>query len=157
MCWPLRKDLTNRQTEKDYGLEEHRVSHWQTRWHEFHEQWKQLDPKLRPKMSAKLVRKWLADAGGRGVKPMIPGFVEKREYKYERHGTTCLFGNLNVATGKMIAPILHATRLERIRSWSGVLGRVYTINMGYLGRKMVKLGCIQSLQKYIFSSQNHAF
>ena len=43
---------------------------------------------------------------------MIPGFVEKREYNYERHGTTCLFGNLNVATGKMIAPMLNATRTE---------------------------------------------
>ena len=37
------------------------------------------------------------------------------------------------------------------------LGRVYTINMGYLGKQVVKLGCIQSLQKYIFSSQNHVF
>ncbi len=46
------------------------------------------------------------------TKPMIPGFVEKREYNYERHGTTCLFGNLNVATGKMIAPMLNATRTE---------------------------------------------
>ena len=63
--------LTNRQIEKNYGLEEHRVSQWRTRWHEFHEQWKQLDPKLRPKMSAKLVRKWLADAEGRGAKPTI--------------------------------------------------------------------------------------
>jgi transposase len=63
--------LTNRQIEKDYGLEEHRVSQWRTRWHEFHECWKRLDPELRPKMSAKLVRKWLADAEGRGAKPTI--------------------------------------------------------------------------------------
>ena len=63
--------LTNRQIEKEHGLEEHRVSHWRTRWHEFHEQWKQLDPALRPKMSAKLVRQWLADAEGRGAKPAI--------------------------------------------------------------------------------------
>ena len=46
------------------------------------------------------------------TKPMVPGYVEKREYNYERHGTTCLFGNLNVATGEMIAPKLHATRNE---------------------------------------------
>ena len=43
---------------------------------------------------------------------MIPGFVEKREYNYERHGTTCLFGNLNVATGEIVAPMLNETRTE---------------------------------------------
>ena len=46
------------------------------------------------------------------TKPMIPGSVEKREYNYERHGTICLFGNLNVATGEIIAPMLHETRKE---------------------------------------------
>jgi hypothetical protein len=44
--------------------------------------------------------------------PMQPGRVERREYNYERHGTTCLFGNLNVGTGIMIAPMLSATRTE---------------------------------------------
>ena len=63
--------LTNRQLEKDHGLEEHRVSQWRTRWHDFHEHWKQLDPSLRPKMSQKLVKKWLSDAEGRGRKPEI--------------------------------------------------------------------------------------
>ena len=61
----------NRQIAKEHGLEEHRVSHWRTRWHAFHEQWKRLDPALRPKMSAKLVRLWLSDAKGRGKKPTI--------------------------------------------------------------------------------------
>jgi len=63
--------LNNRQIVKTHGLEEHRVSQWRTRWHEFHEFWKLLDPALRPKMSAKLVRQWLADAKGRGKKPTI--------------------------------------------------------------------------------------
>jgi hypothetical protein len=63
--------LTNHQIETEHGLEEQRVSQWRTRWHNFHEQWKQLDPELRPKMSAKLVRRWLADAEGRGAKPTI--------------------------------------------------------------------------------------
>ena len=63
--------LSNRQIVKTHGLEEHRVSQWRTRWHEFHEFWKQLDPSLRPKMSANLVREWLADAKGRGKKPTI--------------------------------------------------------------------------------------
>jgi len=44
------------------------------------------------------------------TQPMQPGRPERREYNYERHGTTCLFGNLNVATGEMIAPLLHETR-----------------------------------------------
>ena len=43
---------------------------------------------------------------------MIPGFVEKREYNYERHGTTCLIGNKNVATGEIVAPMLNETRTE---------------------------------------------
>jgi len=40
--------LTNRQIVKDYGVEEHRVSLWRTRWHKYHEPWKQLDHELRP-------------------------------------------------------------------------------------------------------------
>ena len=50
------------------------------------------------------------------TKPMEPGKVERMgkveriEYNYERHGTKNLFGNLNVATGEIIAPKLHATR-----------------------------------------------
>ena len=43
---------------------------------------------------------------------MEPGKPERIEYEYERNGTTNLFGNLNVATGKIIAPKLQATRTE---------------------------------------------
>lgn len=46
------------------------------------------------------------------TKPLEPGKPERREYNYERHGTTCLFGNLNVATGKIVAPKLNETRTE---------------------------------------------
>jgi hypothetical protein len=42
--------------------------------------------------------------------PMSPGKVERIEYNYERHRTTNLFGNLNVATGEIIAPMLCETR-----------------------------------------------
>ena len=42
--------------------------------------------------------------------PMSPGKVERIEYNYERHGTTNLFGNKNVATGEIIAPMLSDTR-----------------------------------------------
>jgi hypothetical protein len=42
--------------------------------------------------------------------PMLPGKVERREFNYERHGTTNLFGNVQVATGEIIAPKLCETR-----------------------------------------------
>lgn len=41
-----------------------------------------------------------------------PGQIAKREYEYRRHGTTGLFGNLHVATGQIIAPLLRETRTE---------------------------------------------
>jgi len=63
--------VTNRQIVREHGFEEHRVSQWRTCWHEFHEHWKQLDPKLRPKMSAKLIRRWLVDAEGHGADATI--------------------------------------------------------------------------------------
>jgi hypothetical protein len=42
--------------------------------------------------------------------PLSPGKVERIEFNYGRHGTTNLFGNLNVATGEIIAPLLRETR-----------------------------------------------
>jgi transposase len=41
------------------------------------------------------------------------GIGIRREYEYARHGTTCLFGNFHVATGKLWAPLLRATRTEQ--------------------------------------------
>lgn len=46
------------------------------------------------------------------TRPMTPGQVELREYEYSRRGTLCLFGNLEVATGQIIAPSLGPTRTE---------------------------------------------
>jgi len=46
------------------------------------------------------------------TKPMEPGKPERIEYEYERHGTTNLFGNLNVATGEIVAPMFSETRTE---------------------------------------------
>jgi transposase len=37
----------------------------------------------------------------------------RREYEYVRHGTTCLFGNFHVATGRLWSPLLRATRTEQ--------------------------------------------
>jgi len=42
--------------------------------------------------------------------PMSPGKPERIETNYERHGTVNLFGNKNVATGEIIAPLLKETR-----------------------------------------------
>lgn len=44
--------------------------------------------------------------------PSRIGIVARREYEYKRHGTTCLFGNLDVVSGKLLAPMLNQTRTE---------------------------------------------
>ena len=41
-----------------------------------------------------------------------PGLIARREYEYTRHGTTCLFGNFDVVTGEILAPMLGPTRTE---------------------------------------------
>src|SRR5215210_4217534 len=41
---------------------------------------------------------------------MRPGLIERQEHEYKRHGTRCLFANLEVATGKIIAPSIGPTR-----------------------------------------------
>lgn len=41
-----------------------------------------------------------------------PGMSARREYEYIRHGTIGLFGNLHVATGQIISPLLRETRTE---------------------------------------------
>jgi hypothetical protein len=46
------------------------------------------------------------------TKPMRPGRVERQEFEYKRHGTQTLIGNLEVATGQVIAPTVQATRGE---------------------------------------------
>lgn len=47
------------------------------------------------------------------TKPMRPGQVEKVEFEYKRHGTQCLIGNFEVATGQVIAPTVQQTRGEK--------------------------------------------
>lgn len=44
--------------------------------------------------------------------PMLPEQTERREFEYERHGTQCLIGNFDVATGEVITPTIQATRTE---------------------------------------------
>jgi len=44
--------------------------------------------------------------------PTAPGQVERREFEYQRHGTTTLIGNFHVVTGQLLAPTLGPTRTE---------------------------------------------
>lgn len=46
------------------------------------------------------------------TKPMRPGYIEKQEFEYIRHGTQTLIGNFEVATGQVIAPTVQETRDE---------------------------------------------
>lgn len=41
-----------------------------------------------------------------------PGQVVRLEYEYRRHGTTGLFGNLHIATGRILSPLVRQTRTE---------------------------------------------
>ncbi len=43
---------------------------------------------------------------------MKPGQVERREFEYIRHGTQCLIGNFEVATGQVITPTVGPRRTE---------------------------------------------
>ena len=44
--------------------------------------------------------------------PMLPGYVEREEFEYIRHGTQSLIANLEVATGQIIAPTVGPRRTE---------------------------------------------
>lgn len=46
------------------------------------------------------------------TKPVCPGFVERREFEYKRHGTLCLIANFFVATGLVINSTIGQTRTE---------------------------------------------
>jgi len=46
------------------------------------------------------------------TRPVMAGKVELREFEYIRHGTLCLIGNPEVATGRIIAPSIGPTRTE---------------------------------------------
>jgi hypothetical protein len=48
----------------------------------------------------------------RATLPMKPGRVEYQEFEYIRHGTCCLIGNFEVATGKVLDATLGKTRTE---------------------------------------------
>ena len=45
-------------------------------------------------------------------KPVRPGFIERREFEYQRHGTQSLLAGMDVVTGK-IRPLIRDTRTEQ--------------------------------------------
>lgn len=46
-------------------------------------------------------------------KPTKPGSIEKIEEEYVRHGTLSLIAGRNIATGKIVAPLVRPTRTEQ--------------------------------------------
>ena len=46
------------------------------------------------------------------AKPVRAGQVARLEHEYDRHGTLCLIANLEVATGRMVAPSVGPRRTE---------------------------------------------
>jgi transposase len=44
--------------------------------------------------------------------PMKPQQVARQDHEYTRHGTQCLIANLEVATGRILAPTVQPTRTE---------------------------------------------
>ena len=47
------------------------------------------------------------------TKPTRPGLISRHEFEYQRHGTMCLTGNFEVATGQVISPTFGARRTEQ--------------------------------------------
>ena len=47
------------------------------------------------------------------TKPTRPGLIERREFEYVRHATSCLIASFDVVTGKIVVPPLGPTRDEQ--------------------------------------------
>ncbi len=46
------------------------------------------------------------------TRPMAEGLITRIEFEYQRHGTLCLIGNLEVTTGELLGPSVGPTRTE---------------------------------------------
>jgi putative transposase len=46
------------------------------------------------------------------TRPLVPGYVERPEFAYIRHGTQTLIANFEVATGSVLSPSVGPTRTE---------------------------------------------
>ena len=47
------------------------------------------------------------------ITQMKPGVSERQDSNYKRHGTQCLIANIEVSSGKIIAPTIQETRNEK--------------------------------------------
>src|SRR5436305_1157147 len=95
--------LDNEDIADRIGCERHGVGIWRRRWAEEGTHTVSVD-----EMTGIQALERIA-----ATKPMRPGQEERREFEYKRHGTQCLIGNFEVATGAVITPTVQATRTEQ--------------------------------------------
>ncbi len=50
-------------------------------------------------------------------KPVKPGYIEKREFEYKRHGTQALLAGMDVTTGEIIPLVRDARTEEDFADW----------------------------------------
>ena len=87
------------------------------------------------------------------TKPLQPGRPERREFEYKRHGTQCLIGNFEVATGEVLSPTVQQTRTEqdfaehiaRTVAMDAQAGWVFVVDN-------LTIHCSESLVKYVASA-----
>ena len=79
-----------------------------------------------------------------------PGTPARREYEYIRHGTLGLFGNLRVATGKILSPMLRETRTEEdfLENIDGVVANDPNATWRFVADNL-NTHCSESLVRYI--------
>jgi transposase len=63
--------LRNKDIATKRNYERHYITYWKRRWNKLYQQWQQSDPNERPKMSQKLIAKWLSDLERSGCPPTI--------------------------------------------------------------------------------------
>ena len=84
------------------------------------------------------------------TKAMRPGQTECREFEYKRHGTQCLIGNFEVATGQVISPTVQQTRTEQ--DFVGHVGRTVATDPGagwIFVADNLTIHCSESLVRYV--------
>ena len=84
------------------------------------------------------------------TKAMRPGQTECREFEYKRHGTQCLIGNFEVATGQVISPTVQPTRTEQ--DFADHLARAVATDPGagwIFVADNLTIHCSESLVRYV--------
>lgn len=80
----------------------------------------------------------------------IPGTQARREYEYVRHGTLGLFGNLHVATGEILSPLIRETRTEEdfLENIDGVVSTDAHATWRFVADNL-NTHCSESLVRYV--------